>query len=183
MITIISGTNRPNSFTRRIAEHVSTALQNKTTQPVNTIFLDEYPGDFVHQNMYDSKQQVKWLSDLQDKMIVPAERFIYLSPEYNGSITGVLKAFIDALSVREYGPSFGHKKAAIIGVASGRAGNLRGIDHLVGVLNHVGTVVVPKGMLPISEVKGLFDAQHENLTHEGTIKSIDGVLDRLLEFA
>jgi NAD(P)H-dependent FMN reductase len=49
-------------------------------------------------------------------------------------VPGSLKLFIDACSVREYKQNFKGKKAALVGIASGRAGNLRGMDHLTGVM-------------------------------------------------
>jgi len=44
----------------------------------------------------------------------------------------------------------------LVGVASGRAGNLRGMDHLTGVFNHVGSIVFPN-KLPISNCKDVVD--------------------------
>jgi chromate reductase len=47
---------------------------------------------------------------------------------------------------------------ALLGVASGRAGNLRGMDHLTGILNYLGAIVMPD-KLPISRIGELLDAE------------------------
>ena len=68
--------------------------------------------------------------------------------------------FIDALSVRKYEETFSGKVAALIGIASGRAGNLRGMEHLTGVLNFLKMHVYPD-KLPISGIKEIIDNSGE----------------------
>lgn len=156
MITIISGTNRRNSATHRFAQHYHRLFQELTDEPVHLFSLADLPDDILHVDMYDPGTQSKALAKIQDERILPAEKFFFLLPEYNGGMPGALKLFIDALSVREYAKTFKGKKAALTGVASGRQGNLRGMDHLTGVLLHMGTQVLPN-RLPISSIKGLHD--------------------------
>jgi len=104
---------------------------------------------------------------------------VFISPEYNGSYPGVLKLFLDAISIREYARSFKQKKAALCGVASGRAGNLRGIDHLTGVLNHVGVIVMPNN-LPLSSIDKLCDENGE--INASTSELISSFIDDFLAF-
>ena len=58
--------------------------------------------------------------------------------------------------------TFKNKKAALVGIAAGRAGNLRGLDHLADILNHVGAITFPS-KLPISSIGEVLD-------NSGTIK-------------
>ena len=156
MITIISGTNRRNSATHRFARHYHRLFLETTEETVHLFSLADLPADILHIDMYDPKQQSKGLATIQDDLILPADKFFFLLPEYNGGMPGALKLFIDALSIREYAKTFKGKKAALAGVASGRQGNLRGMDHLTGVLMHMGTKVLPN-RLPISSINGLHD--------------------------
>jgi NAD(P)H-dependent FMN reductase len=112
--------------------------------------------------------------------MVPANKFIFVIPEYNGGFPGIVKLFIDACSIRAYKPTFKNKKAALVGVATGRAGNLRGLDHMTGVLNHVGTIVMPK-QLPISSIENLVNGNGE-ITDPNTIKVIEEYVDNFLAF-
>jgi len=130
--------------------------------------------------MYEADTQSPSLARLQDEFMLPAEKFVYIVPEYNGGFPGVLKLFIDACSIRDYKKTFSGKKAALVGIASGRAGNLRGLEHLTGILNHVGTIVLPN-RLPISSIEKLMDDQG-NITDPGTLKAIDKQLTDFLLF-
>jgi NAD(P)H-dependent FMN reductase len=88
--------------------------------------------------------------------MIPANKFLIILPEYNGGIPGVLKMFLDACSVREISKTFDGKKVAMVGLASGRAGNLRGMDHLTAVMNYLGCIVMPN-KLPISGLEKMID--------------------------
>lgn len=180
MITVISGTNRRKSRTFPIAKQIFEMIRKSTVEHVELLNLEELPLDFIHAGMYQTEGQNKGLRKLQDDFMIPANKFIFVSPEYNGSIPGILKLFIDACSVREYMPTFYGKKAALVGVATGRAGNLRGIDHLRGSLAHVGTIVLPD-ILPISTIDKISDADGF-IIDKGTIKAIQKLIDDFLIF-
>jgi chromate reductase, NAD(P)H dehydrogenase (quinone) len=46
----------------------------------------------------------------------------------------------------------------MVGVGTGRGGNIRGIDHLTGALHYLGVTVYP-GHLPVSRLRELLDAE------------------------
>ena len=156
MITLISGTNRADSYTEKIANQYFKILENATKEKISYLKLTDLPPDFVQSNMYAPDHQHPHITKLQDEHLMESDRFIVISPEYNGSYPGILKFFLDACSVRNYAATFKGKKVMLVGVASGRAGNLRGMDHLTGVFNHVGAVVFPN-KLPISNCKSVVD--------------------------
>lgn len=180
MITIISATNRKNSETLNFARHFQTIVQSKTTKPVQLIELENISHDWFHPNMYEEAQQTKSLQKIQDESMIPAEKFIFIMSEYNGSFPGVLKLFIDAISIRAYRPTFFGKKAALVGIASGRAGNLRGMTHFTSILNHVGTVVFPN-QLPISGIEDMLD-EDGVIINEATKDAIEQQVDAFLVF-
>lgn len=180
MITVISGSNRANSECRHFAAAYADLLRARTTDEVKLLLLEEIPHDWFHPLMYTEGGQSPSLAQLQDEFMLPAQKLVFVTSEYNGSFPGAVKLFIDACSVRQYQATFKHKKAALIGVATGRAGNLRGMDHLSGVLNHVGTIVMPN-KLPISKIKELTDAAG-NITDPGTIKTLTKHAEEFLEF-
>ncbi|MBK9013057.1 MAG: NAD(P)H-dependent oxidoreductase [Saprospiraceae bacterium] len=180
MITVISGTNRLNSEALHFANYYFNLLSAKSDEPVKLLALENIPHDWFHPDMYEKGAQSPSLAALQDEYILPAKKFVFVIPEYNGGLPGVLKLFLDACSIREYKASFFGKKAALVGVASGRAGNLRGIEHLIGILHHVGTVVLPK-ILPISSIEKLLD-ENGTITDIGTLKAIEKQADAFLAF-
>jgi chromate reductase, NAD(P)H dehydrogenase (quinone) len=179
MITVISGTNRKNSKTRIVANTYFELFKKATNAPVHFIALDEVPLDFITEHMYKAEGQSKSLADLQNEKLVPANKFFIVSPEYNGGMAGILKLFLDAVSIREYAATFKGKKAGLAGVSSGRAGNLRGLDQLTGVLNHVGTMVMPSS-LPISGIEKLTDGT--TVTDPGTLQSMTKQVQAFVAF-
>jgi chromate reductase, NAD(P)H dehydrogenase (quinone) len=180
MITIISGTNRRNSEALHFAKHYQKVLASKTTEAVKLLALEDIPHDWFHPGMYDEKEQNAALAALQDEYILPAGKFIFIVPEYNGGMPGALKLFLDACSIRFYRENFSGKKAALTGIAAGRSGNLRGMDHLTGILNHMGAVVFPK-KLPFSAIEKLMDAGGR-ITGADTLGVIERQIDSFLKF-
>jgi chromate reductase, NAD(P)H dehydrogenase (quinone) len=165
MYLIISGTNRKDSFTLRVAKLYQSILKKKN---IEAHVLSLVGLDLMNRNPSVVKLEKKWL--------LPSSKYIFISPEYNGSIPGVLKCLIDVSDVTKVWPG---KKALLTGVSKGRAGNLRGMDHLTGVLHYVGTIVHPN-KLPISIVDTLF--KEGEMFHQDTIRIINRQLDEFIDF-
>lgn len=180
MITVISGTNRRGSHTEKFAKHFFKLIKSKVDVPVKYFSLQKLPDDILHVGMYQNKKQSKSLRKIQEEIMIPANKFFVVSPEYNGSIPGVLKLFLDACSIHEYKPTFKGKKAGLVGIASGRAGNLRGMDHLGSVFNHVGTEVMGF-KLPISKCEDLI-GEKGKITDEDALKTMEEFVDSFLEY-
>jgi len=165
MITIISGSNRKDNKTVYFAKYIYENLKKETGAPVRFLDLANLDSNIVADTMY--KDQPKTIEQLQDTYFIPSSKFWFFIPEYNGSYPGILKLVLDAISVREIQESFSGKKACITGIASGRAGNLRGMDHLGDVLNHLGMHVHPNKN-PISSIYKLFDKENNLIDEEVT---------------
>lgn len=149
MYTIISGTNRKNSYTQKIALQYAELLQQNNISS-NVLDLSTLPKDFIFSALYGD-YHVEF-DNIIEKYISNAEGLIVISPEYNGSYPGILKAFIDGWNPKKLNV----KKAALVGVSSGRQGNARGMDHLTNVLNYLGITVIPF-KIPISKVASVID--------------------------
>lgn len=145
MYTIISSTNREGSMTLKIAYQYKNFFKEAGIE-AGILSLEEI-------NPLNPLEAIK---DVEQQIFLPTSKFIFIVPEYHGSFPGVLKALIDVLPRMIW---FG-KKAALVGVAAGRAGNIRGIDHLTNILNYLGVVVLPKKVY-LSQVEGLVNDEHE----------------------
>ncbi|MGB3947979.1 MAG: NAD(P)H-dependent oxidoreductase [Bacteroidia bacterium] len=149
MITIISATNRPNSSTLKVAKHYQQLMEQKGEQ-TQLFSLEKLPVDIAFNELYDKRSAA--FQQILDTYIAPIQKFVVVMPEYNGSFPGILKLFIDAI----HPDLLRRKKVALLGVSSGRAGNLRGMEHLTGVFNYLGVFVHPN-RLPVSSVLTLLD--------------------------
>lgn len=137
MITIISGTNRPDSSSLRLSNFYKELL-TKQGEEAQVYSLRELPEDFANTNMYGNRTE-----DFQtviDTFVSPINKFVFIFPEYNGSIPGVLKLFLDSMDPKLWH----HKRAALVGLSAGRAGNLRGLDDMTNILHYLQVEVLSK---------------------------------------
>ena len=172
-ITIISSTNRLDSNTEKIANHYLSILKNKTFH-VDLLNLKELPESFLFSDLYGKRSDE--FQKIIDKYIEQQTKFIFIVPEYNGSFPGILKGFLDAVSPKLWLDN----KACLVGISTGRAGNLRGMEHLTNILNYL-KVNVYHNKLPISRVDSLLDTSG-NLTDAETKRAIDIQLNGFLDF-
>lgn len=143
-ITIISGTNRAGSNTLRVARQIEGMLLEKRVR-----------AGLLSLEGLDLNGRTGLLEDIERELLFPARKFIIVAPEYNGSYPGCLKTMIDLTDIKQ---AWWGKKAMLTGVSTGRAGNLRGMEHLTGTLNYLKVTVLPN-RLPISVVDKLMDAE------------------------
>ena len=163
MYTIISGSNRKSNRTLPFAQFAHAHL-NQNGQSAHLLDLCSLSGSLVYDTMYSKEDQPDMISQIQQDIFIPTDKFWFFVPEYNGSYPGVIKVLLDTMSTVDIQKTFQHKKAMLTGVASGRAGNLRGMDHLAEVLNHLGVHVHPNKK-PISSIYQFLDEQNQ-LTHD-----------------
>lgn len=168
MITIVSGSNRPNNFTSIFARYAFEYLKTETGGKCQ--YLDLLEVDPISlSSIRESQEKLSLeLQALKEQYFLSVDKFWFFVPEYNGSIPGVFKLFLDVLSLHDLKPTFSGKKACITGTATGRAGNLRGMDHLADILNHLNVTVMPN-KLPVSSIHKLIDDQRV-LKDEETVR-------------
>jgi chromate reductase, NAD(P)H dehydrogenase (quinone) len=88
--------------------------------------------------------------------IESADALLIVTPEYNGSIPGVLKNAIDWASARHRGSSFQNKTIAVAGATTGQYGAIWAQQDLRKVLGISGARVI-HGELPVSRASTVFD--------------------------
>ena len=180
MITIISGTDRKDGLTRVLAQHYAAVMQSKTTETVKLLSLQDIPIEFYGEDMYKKDTLTPEFIAIEDEYMIPADKLFFVIPEYNGSFPGILKLFIDACSIRSKMAIFKGKKAGLVGIATGRAGNIRGLEHFTSVMMFMGVTVLPN-LLPISAFNKYLNAD-KKITDEGTLKAIDMQIEAFLNF-
>jgi len=173
MVTIISGTNRPNSNTLKVAKYYQKTLASKGLE--STIFnLEDLPAQLISSDLYGKRSPE--FAPIQE-MVTKTTKFLFIIPEYNGSFPGVLKVFIDACNFPE---SFYDKKAALVGVSSGKYGNIRGVDHFGGVCSYLHLHVLPL-RLHIATIKVELNEEGD-FFKEDTLKFTDQQMNKFIAF-
>lgn len=166
MITIVSGTNRNGSNSLKLAKEYQRLLLEKGERA--EIFSLEGVNLLKRDGAFEK---------IENEIIKPTSHFIFIIPEYNGSFPGVVKLLFDTSSSHEI---WFHKKALLTGNSTGRAGNLRGMDHLADILNFMKITVHPN-KLPLSQVNKLLDREGV-LTDPGTLSAIHTQVDEFLNW-
>jgi NAD(P)H-dependent FMN reductase len=129
MITVVSGTNRPGSNTRKVANLVHEMLE-ESGEEATLLDLAELPAEIFANSSYASKPES--FASFQNA-VLSADGVLVVVPEYNGSFPGVLKYFIDMLRFPE---SLYEMPAAFVGISAGRWGGVRAVEQLEMVFQY-----------------------------------------------
>lgn len=165
MYTIISGTNRIGSHTEKVAKAYQIILRSKG--------IDASIFSLENIDLINKKEE---FLNKEREILIPTTKFLFIIPEYNGSYPGILKMMIDYSDISK---TWHYKKALLTGLASGRAGNLRGMDHLSDTLHYL-KMNVYYNKLPISSINQVMDV-HGNLNAE-TTRVINAQLDEFINY-
>ena len=144
---------------------------------LETFELDGIPGF----NQDDEQDPPAKIVELK-RRIREADAVLFVTPEYNYSVSGVLKNAIDWAS-RPYGDSaWNGKPAAIMGASPGAMGTARAQYHLRQMLVYLNMFPINLPEVMISHAMDRFD-QEGNLTDVPTRERITGLLQNLVDWA
>jgi len=150
MITLIIGTNRPDSNSRKVAAHVEEAYAGLKV-PLRVLDLAALPPEIFSPNSYAEKPAS--FAPFADAILQSAGLHV-VTPEYNGGVPGVLKYFIDMLKFPE---SFDRRPVCFVGVAAGVWGALRPVEQLQGIFGYRNAHIYPERVF-LPGIGGLLDA-------------------------
>ena len=170
----IAGSLRRQSFNRSALRAARQLVPEGVT--LDIFELDGIPGF----NQDEEQNPPAKVVELK-KRIRAAEALLFVTPEYNYSIPGVLKNAIDWAS-RPYGDSaWSGKPAAIMGASVGNIGTARAQYHLRQVFVTLNIFTINQPEVMIGNAAERFDAQG-NLTDDKTKDLIRKLLHALAEW-
>lgn len=151
-VAVLVGSLRRESLNRKMANALATLAPPQLQLEIVEI------GALPLYNADDEANPASAVSDFRAK-IAATDALLFVTPEYNRSIPGVLKNAIDVGS-RPFGKSvWNGKPAAIVSVAPGAMGAFGASHHLrqTFVFLNVPAMTMPEAY--IGQAAGLFDAQ------------------------
>jgi len=151
MLTIISGTNRPESNTKKVTDIV-VQIYRDLGVPLQLLDLQELPPDLFAPAAYAAKPPA---FARFANAVLEADGLVVVMPEYNGSMPGVLKVFIDHLKFPE---SFESRPVCFVGLSAGIWGCLRGVEQLQQIFGYRNAYVFPKRVF-LPGISNAFNAQ------------------------
>ena len=178
-LQVIIGSTRPTRAADHVAPWVINRAERHEAFEVEALDLRDWPlpifqehvgtlGDFVDPP-YSEPIVKRW-----NNKIAEADAYLFVTPEYNHSVPGVLKNAIDNVFA-----SFGfrNKPAAFVGYSNGIAAGTRAIEHLA--LIAIETELVPlRQTVLIPKVESAFNDQHDPIDPD-TETALEILLDDL----
>ena len=172
-ILAFAGSTRRDSWNKKLIYHAATSATNAgadvTLIDLADYKLPLYDGDLeTAEGVPENALKLKTLFKSHDALLIAA-------PEYNSSVTPLLKNTLDWISREWQGESgsvpYQHKVAAILATSPGQFGGMRMLPHLRQILNTLGVLVLP-GQLSVPNADKAFNT-------EGKLSSTDR-LDELV---
>jgi len=158
-ILAFAGSTRAGSFNKQLikiaAEGARSAGAHVTLIDLRDFAMPLYDGDLeTESGLPENAKKFK-------NLLREHDGFLISSPEYNSSISAVLKNAIDWASRAESDDepplvAFRGKVAALMSASPGGLGGLRGLVHLRSILGNIGIIVLPD-QVSISSAHESFD--------------------------
>ncbi len=180
-ILAFAGSTRSASYNKQLVRAAADAARAAGAE-VTVIDLRDFPLPLFDEDLEselglpDNAKKLKALLRDSDGLLIA-------SPEYNSSLTAVLKNSIDWASRAETDEeppllAFRGKVAALLSASPGALGGLRGLVHLRAILGNLGVLVAPD-QVAVSKAYEAFDAAGQ-LKEDRVARQVANVVQALV---
>ena len=180
-VVVLSGSLREDSWNKKLAKEAASYAVKKGTN-VTYFDLAQFPLPFFNADL-ETKKGMPENAKIIRRSIAKSDAVIIASPNYNGSMSGVLKNMLDWMSRTEDGQDsrsiFKGKKVAIMSASGGKSGGAGGLPHLQHVIEKLGGTVA-KTQLSVSKAHTKFDNNghlFDSPDKDGLIREVKEVLN------
>ena len=171
-IAVVVGSLRKDSFNRRLARAVEKLAPDDVA--FEHVRIDDLP---LYSQDFDSDYPA--VAQRLKKDIEAADALLFVTPEYNRSIPGVLKNALD-IGSRPWGTnSFAGKPGAVIGTSIGSTGSALAQQHLRNVLSYLDVPLLGQPEVFVQFKDELFDTDG-GIARDDTRKFLQKFVDRYL---
>ena len=182
-ILAFAGSTRADSFNKKL---IKIAVNGAMDVGVEATFIDlhDFPMPLYDGDLEQREGLPANTRKIKDLMLTH-QGFLISSPEYNSSISGVLKNTIDWTSRQTEGESplacYKGKIGGLMSASPGGLGGLRGLVHIRSILENIGVLVIPD-QVAIAKAHEAFnsDGTLKNKTQEEQVKNIGANVAKLL---
>jgi NAD(P)H-dependent FMN reductase len=140
-VVAFAGSLRKDSFNAQLVKVAGLAALNAGAE-VEVVNLADFDIPFFNEDL-EAQQVPAGVAKLKQK-VAQADALLVASPEYNGSISGVLKNALDWLSRTEADqkPAFRDTTVALLSTSPGGLGGIRGLNHVRDIFVGMGSLVL-----------------------------------------
>jgi len=144
-ILAFAGSTRKDSLNKKLVRVAADAAR-RAGATVTVLDLADFPMPIFDEDLEAESGLPEHAIRLKD-LFLSHDALLIASPEYNGSITAVLKNAIDWLSRPRAGEAplacYKGKVAAVMAASPGGLGGVRGLPHVATILRGIGVLVIP----------------------------------------
>lgn len=181
-ILAFAGSTRAGSFNKNLVRLAADAARESGVE-TTIVDLKDYPLPLFDEDLEAEQGMPENAAKLKE-LFVSHDGLLIASPEYNSSVTAVLKNVIDWVSRGSKGEAplraFSGKSAAILSASPGALGGLRGLVHLRAILANLNVIVLPE-QTAIGSAFDQFDA-NGNLKDPRQLEKVHAIGKRLAAF-
>lgn len=159
-VLALSGSTRKDSYNKKLVSEAADVAKQLGAQ-VTVIDLKDYSSPFYDEDIETGEGMPQKAKELR-RLFIQNQVILIASPEYNGSLSAILKNAIDWASRSETGgPSrdaFKGKKFVLMSTSPAPSGGSNGLKELRKILENVGGTVVTQ-QLVIPDASQAFNQQ------------------------
>ena len=145
-ILAFAGSSRIDSFNKKLVKFAMAGAR-KAGAEVRYVDLLDYPMPLFNEDLEKQEGLPRKVVEFKH-LLREYQGFLISCPEYNGSITPLLKNTIDWASRPELNEKplscFKGKVAALLATSPGGLGGIRGLVHVRAILEGIGVFVIPE---------------------------------------
>ncbi len=166
----LQGSVRPGNYTARALALVADEVEKHPGVSLEIVDPTEMHLPLPGQGASEDAKRMQ-------ETVAAATGIILATPEYHGSYSSVMKLLIDNLG---FPSALSGKPVALLGVAGGRIGAIKALEHLRSVASHIGAIVLP-GPVSVTRVRSVFDDEGRALD-DAVASMIRGVPVKLIHY-
>lgn len=175
-VAVLVGSLRQGSYNMMLAKHVMKRYTEKVEFELVDLDLPLYNEDL--NNPEDLPKRVASYFSALNR----SDAFLFISPEYNHSMSGAMKNAIDWGSSQPKGQRGLAKQVGLaMHCSSGMIAGARAHVHLRDSVNTIGMHMLPSNEVLISYAQTKFD-DDGNLIDDSTVRFIDKVMKNFVEY-
>lgn len=148
-IVVMAGSSRREALSRKVAAACIAPLAAAGAD-VDLVELADHPAPLYNGDLEVESGLPEGIVRLQ-RRLAAADGLLVVNPEYNGSITPLLKNALDWCSrpnpadrARSGGAVYAGRAAAVVGTSPGALGGMRVLFHVRDILGYLGMQVIPQ---------------------------------------
>jgi len=182
-LTALAGSTRKDSVNKKLIQEAVRCLDDENVE-LKLIDLADYPMPLYDGDLEEREGVPENGKKLKD-LFIHHDGLLLCCPEYNSSITGVLKNTIDWISRPEgsdpyYLVAFKGKAAGLMSASPGNLGGLRSLVHVRDILGNIGMQVMAN-QLSVPNAYDEFD-QQQHLKDQKLKEKLEDLVEEFVTF-